>query len=198
MGILDRFIRQEVQGASPNEVALEEQLMHEKMMRQQLESDPSYTGGKPLAPQPPIAMPPTIEKEVMELYLKVKTPAEPEKLKGLKQFWVFTDDDTATEVPTSNLDAERQKKILAKLQMATDFEGCDNVENLIQTCMLEIHAEILTDKARSDFKDGIRERLVPSIGIGLGGQYSNIGQHGERPRESRAIFGMFGNKGHQG
>jgi len=190
MGILDRFIKQEVLMKSPEEIAYEEQIAQEMAMRQS--QGVGYTGGRPANPIAMAPMPPTLEKETMDLYLKVKTPDEPHKLKGHKRYWVFMDNDAATEVPTANMDALRQDKILTELTTAIDFDGCDNVDGLIQDNMLKIHAEVMTDKARSDFGDGVRERLVPSLGIGMAGTWQNDNR-GQRPQESKALLGMIGN-----
>ena len=191
MGILDRFIKQEVLQKSPEEMAYEEQMQYEMQMRQQ-GGGGGYPGGQPPRQVAMAPMPPTVEKEVMDLYLKIRTPEDPSLLKGSKRYWVFMDNDAATEVPTSNMNGARQQKILTELTTAIDFDGCDNVDGLIQDNMLKIHAEVMTDKARSDFGDGLRERVIPSVGIGFAGQWDNASGRGERPRESKALFGMIG------
>ena len=192
MGILDRFIK------SDNRMERE---MADQQLLQQLTA-PTYDqplGGQPLPPPQTTVIPPALDRETMELYLKVKVPEDiddPKKMVGSKRFWVFTNPATAVEVPTSNMNAHRQRKILRKLETAIDFTGCDNASNLINDEMLMIHAEVLTDKARSDFNDGLRERVVPSVGIGMTGQYRTGGDTGERPKESRALFGLI-NRGGQ-
>jgi hypothetical protein len=159
-----------------------------------------YSGGQPATPTGPIVIPPPMEKEIADLYLKVKTPkGSPEEMEGLDRYWVFTNDDTAVEVPTSNLNAKGQREILEDLQIATDLDGCDNVHGLVQNLMLGIHARVLTNKARSDFTDGLRERIVPSVGVSLFGNTESFGRmQGERPKESRALMGMMhGNQGYR-
>lgn len=195
MGILDRFIKQEVLQKSPEEVAYEEQLQYDMQMRQQ-GGGGGYPGGQQPRPIAMAPMPPTIEKEVMDYYLKIRTPEKPHELKGHKRYWVFMDNDAAAEVPTSNMNGARQAKILTELTTAIDFDGCDNVDGLIQDNMLKIHAEVMTDKARSDFGDGLRERVIPSVGIGMAGNWNqgNDGR-GERPRESKALFGIGSKRG---
>jgi hypothetical protein len=188
MGILDRFIKQEIQGMTPDQLAMEEQMQYEQQMRQQQQG--GYPGGRPVSPVAMAPMPPTLEKEVMEYYLKVKTPENPSELKDQKRYWVFMDNDAASEVPTANMNAARQEKILIELTTAIDFDGCDNIDGLIQDSMLKIHAEVMTDKARSDFGDGLRERVIPSVGIGMAGTWNNNDLRGERPRESKALFGI--------
>jgi hypothetical protein len=190
MGILDRFIKQEVLQKSPEEIAYEEQLQYDMQMRQQ--GSGGYPGGRSPSPVAMAPMPPTIEKEVMDYYLKIRTPEKPHELKGHKRYWVFMDNDAAAEVPTANMNGARQTKILNELTTAIDFDGCDNVDGLIQDNMLKIHAEVMTDKARSDFGDGLRERVIPSVGIGMAGNWNSPDGRGERPRESKALFGMIG------
>jgi hypothetical protein len=94
----------------------------------------------------------------------------------------------------TNLNANQQKQILTDLQISLDFDGCDNIDSLIQNHQLLTLGRVLTNKSRSDLTDGIRERLVPSIGWSIG--ESKLGQRdaGERPKESRAILGLFGGK----
>ena len=196
-GILDRFIKQEIQGMSPDQVAMEEQQQqYNQAMVAQQQMGGGYPGGRPVSPVAIAPMPPTFEKEVMEYYLKVKTPDKPEDLKGQKRFWVFMDNDAASEVPTANMNAARQEKILTELTTAIDFDGCDNVDGLIQDNMLKIHAEVMTDKARSDFGDGLRERVIPSVGIGMAGQWNNGNDgRGERPRDNKGLLGMGRGRG---
>lgn len=160
---------------------------------------PGYSGGQPLPQVAPPILPPSIDRETMELYLKVKTPKNPEDLKGHLRYWVFTDDETATEVPTSNLDAVGQQEILNDLQIAIDFDGCDNCEGLVNDKMIMTHGRVLTDKSRSDYGDKLRERVMPSVGISMTGRHSSEeSNRGERPRENRSIFGLFRNNNHGG
>jgi len=159
---------------------------------------PGYTGGQPLPSMAPPILPPSIDRETMELYLKVKTPKNPENLTGNRRYWVFTDDDTATEVPTSNLDVSGQQEILTDLQIAIDFDGCDNCDGLVNDKMIMTHGRVLTDKARSDYGDKLRERVMPSVGISMTGRHNSDDARGERPRENRSIFGLFKQNNHGG
>jgi hypothetical protein len=180
MGILDRFIRQEIQRKSPEQVAYEDGVNAGK--------NSSYPGGQPPKPIALSPQPPSLERETMELYLKVRTPDDVNVLRDHKRFWIYTHNDAAIEVPTSNMDKHSQTILMEDLTTAIDFIGCDNVDHLIQDQMLKDHGRILTNKARSDFGDGLRERIVPSIGIGLAGGYNpRIADEGERPRETKLI-----------
>ncbi len=148
----------------------------------------SYPGGQPPKPVAIAPQPPSLERETMELYLKVRTPDEINSLKGHKRFWIYTNNDAAIEVPTSNMNKESQSVLMENLTTAIDFVGCDNIDNLIQDQMIKDHARVLTNKARSDYGDGLRERIVPSIGIGLAGGYNPRNpDEGERPRETKLI-----------
>jgi hypothetical protein len=193
MGILDRFIKQEVLQKSPEELAYEEQIAYEMQMRGG--GGQQFPGGRPVSPVAMAPMPPTLEKEVMDIYLKVRVPKNLKELRDHDRYWVFTDNDAASEVPTANMNGARQEKILTELTTAIDFDGCDNVNGLIQDNMLKIHAEVMTDKARSDFGDGLRERVIPSVGIGMAGTWNQQDFRGERPRESKALFGAIGKGG---
>jgi hypothetical protein len=179
-GILDRFIKTEIQRKSPEAVAYEDGVMAGKAS--------SYPGGQPPKPIALSPQVPSLDRETMELYLKVRTPSEIDTLKGHKRFWIYTDNEAAVEVPTSNMNQGSQRTLMENLTTAIDFIGCDNVDFLIQDQMLKDHARILTNKARSDYGDGIRERVVPSIGIGMAGSYGpKIADEGERPRETKLI-----------
>lgn len=162
----------------------EQQAYEDMMMNQPL-------GGQPLGPAPTTVIPPSFEHETMELYLKPQFPKE--MINGAERYWPFTT-SFATTVQTANMNAHRQRKILLKMQIAQDFEGVDNVEALVQREMIETVAEIITDKARSDFSDGIRDRLASGTGIGISGQLVSGKDTGERPKESGAIRGIFGRK----
>ena len=191
MGILANIFRQKILQQQPD--GIQQEPYQDDMMPM----GAAGVSGQPLPPIMQPTLPPTLEKETMDLYLKVKTPEEPEKLEGIKRYWVFTDNESATEVPTSNLDSVGQKEILNDLQIASDFDGCDNCNRLRQDKMLMIHAKILTDKARSDYSDRLRERIVPAVGISMFGQHNPGGQQVERPKENRSVFGAFGGGGRQ-
>lgn len=193
MGILDRFVKQEVLGQSPEQVQAEEMQAQIEMERMQYERDIANGSiGQPLPQNRPFQLPPSFEKETMELYLKPKSPKNTDDLKGRERFWVFKDNDSATNVITSNMNGRGQKKMLERLRMVVDFNGCDNIDGLIQDNMLLINAEILTNKARSDFSDGFRERMVPSVGVSMLGNYPDVKNAGERPRESKSAFNLLG------
>jgi hypothetical protein len=187
MGIMDRFFRQEIGGIDLQKEALEEQLYLSQMAQQGM----GYTGGQPLPPVPMTVIPPAMEKEVMEKYLDVPIPENLDQLKGTDRFWLMTSPVTR-HMAFSNLNANQQKQILTELQNAIDMDGCDNVDGLIQNKQLLALSRILTNKSRSDLPDGIRERLVPSIGWSIGESKLGHGREaGERPKESRAMFGLF-------
>ena len=190
MGLIDRIVK-DVKGVPMNRILEQERIEQEiraaELYNQQMGGNP-YTGGQPLPPQSPIVMPPTFEKETMELYLIPKIPDNLDELQGTDKYWPFI--HSATTIITANLNAHRQKKILTMLRIATDFEGCDNVEHLVKNEMINVMAEVETDKARSDFADGMRERIVPAVGIGMTGAWNPAQNQAERPKESRAILGM--------
>ena len=191
MGFLNRLIRQEIQGASPERVAEEE--AYEEMMRQQQAmglNDMVYTGGKPLAPMAPMPLPPNIDHETMKIYLKPETPKNKHELKGDARFWIY-DDSFMTTILTSNLTGDIIKKIMAIQRQAMCLQGCDNVSRLILNLQNEISLLVNSCKARSDLPDHIRERLVPSVGMSLYGEANMAKNTGERPKESRAIVGSF-------
>lgn len=198
MGILDRIIKQEIQGQSPERVAEEERYQQE-MERYDAEMGASgssgSTIGQPLPQVRPFQMPPTFEKETMELYLKPKLPQEVESLEGQKRFWVYTNEESLTNNITSNDNGEGVRKKLVRLRTALDFQGCDNCDNLIQDNMILTHAEIVMNKARSDFTDGFRERIVPSVGVSMSGMYPDQRSAGERPRDSKVGWGLLGGRG---
>jgi hypothetical protein len=199
MGILDRIIKQEVQGISPEQVAAEERYM-QAMDQQQYEAEMAAasggTIGQPLPQARPFQMPPTFEKETMELYLKPKLPKNINNLVGKERFWVYTNEDSLTHIITSNDNGAGVKRKLASLRTALDFQGCDNCDNLIQDNMILTHAEIDMNKSRSDFSDGFRERIVPNMGIGMSGNFpDNSRNNGERPHDSKVGWGLIGGRG---
>lgn len=188
-GILDRFFKQEIGGIDLQKEALQEELYLTQMAQQQ---GMGYSGGQPLPPPPMTVIPPAMEKEIMEKYLDVPIPENLDELKGSDRFWVLTS-PVARHLQFTNLNAAQQKIILTDLQIAKDFDGCDNVDGLIQDKQILVLGRILTDKSRSDMPDGIRERLVPSIGWSIGESKLGAGKDtGERPKESRSLFGLFG------
>jgi len=190
LGLLDRFIKQEVVGESPEQVAYEEQMMAELRQREMAMGDAGgYSGGQPLPPLPAMKMPPTLEHQTMEIYLRPSTPENKGELKGNERYWIY-DDAVCTSILTSNLTRADQKRIEIILRQARDLEGCDNVENLILNLQYEAYMIVITNKARSDLPDHIRERIVPSIGMSLQGEAFR-GTGAERPTESRALFGVF-------
>lgn len=190
MGLLTNIFKSKVLGGNTPD---QEQFRDEMYMDLYPPAGGGYTGGQGLPPVMQPVLPPTLEKETMDLYLKVKVPDEPENLKGIKRYWVFTDNDAATHLITSNLDAKGQREILSDLQTATDLDGCDNVEGLLQDIMLRIHGKVQTDKSRSDYSDRLRERIVPAVGISMFGQHggSSNADRVERPKENRSVFGIF-------
>lgn len=193
MGIFDRFLRQEVGGIDLEKEALKEELYLTQMAQQQ---GMGYSGGQPLPPSPMTVIPPAMEKEIMEKYLDVPVPENLDKLRGSDRFWLLTS-PVVRHLQFTNLNAAQQKLIMTDLQIAKDFDGCDNVDNLIQDKQILALGRILTDKSRSDMPDGIRERLVPSIGWSIGQSKIADGKEaGERPKESRGLFGLFGGQKH--
>ena len=196
MGLIDRVVK-DIRGVPMSKI-LEQERIEQDIRAMDLQNQMMgghYSGGQPLPQQQPIVMPPTFEKETMELYLIPRIPEDLDNLQGTDKYWPFI--HSATTIITANLNAHRQKKILTMLRIATDFEGCDNVEHLVKNEMLNVMAEVETDKARSDFADGMRERIVPALGLGMSGQWNPQGQAAERPKESRALFGIV-NRGQQG
>jgi hypothetical protein len=196
MGILDRIVK-DIRGV-PTERILEQERIEQEiraMDMMQMQGG-GYSAGQPLPPPQQVVLPPTLEKETMDLYLIPKIPERLEELKGTDQYFPFI--HSATTIITGNLNAHRQKKILTKFRVARDLDGCDNVEGLVLNKMLDIMAEVETDKARSDFQDGMRERIVPALGLGMTGTWNQQhGSGGERPKESGAIRGIFQRGGQQ-
>lgn len=197
MGILDRIIKQEINGQSPARVA-EEERWQQEMERQQYEQDMMAGGmssiGQPLPQPKAFQLPPTFEKETMELYLKPRLPQDINSLTGHKRFWVYTNEASLTNTITSNDSGEGVSRKLSSLRMALDFQGCDNCNNLIQDQMVLTNAEITMNKARSDFADGFRERVVPSVGVSMVGNYPDTRSNPERPHDSRMGWGLIGSK----
>lgn len=197
MGLLDRIIKQEVQGQSAARVA-EEERWQQEMERQQYEADMAAMGmssiGQPLGPAKQFQLPPTFEKETMELYLKPKLPQDIDALSGHNRFWVYTHEASLTNAITSNDNGEGVQRKLTSLRTALDFQGCDNCNNLIQDHMVLTNAEIVMNKARSDFADGFRERVVPSVGVSMVGNYPDTRNSGERPHDSRVGWGLLGGR----
>jgi len=191
MGLLDRLIRSEVEGESPEQIAQEEAWLQEQEYQRQMSAG---SIGQPL-PQPrAFQMPPSFEKETMELYLKPKLPENINTLDGKERFWVYTNEASLTNNITSNDNGAGVNRKLTCLRMALDFQGCDNCDNLIQDNMLLIHAEITHNKARSDFSDGFRERIVPSVGVSMVGNYPDNRNSGERPTDSKLGWGLLGQR----
>lgn len=197
MGLLDRIIKQEIIGQSPERVAEEERYLQE-LDRQQYEMEMAAAGGssigQPLPQVRPFQMPPSFEKETMELYLKPRLPKGLNTLEGKERFWVYTNEESLTNNITSNDNFAGVQKKMSYLRTALDFQGCDNCDNLIQDNMLLTHAEVTLNKARSDFSDGFRERIVPSVGVSMVGNYPDNRNAGERPRDSKLGWGLLGQR----
>jgi hypothetical protein len=188
--LLGKILREKVLGQPPQ---AEQPIFYDDPFMGMPLQGSGYTGGMPSGgPSGPIVIPAPMEKEIADLYLKVRTPKNTETLEGIDRYWPFTNDETAVEVPTSNLNAAGQREILEDLTIAQDLDGCDNVQSLTQNLMLNIHARVLTNKARSDFTDGLRERIVPSVGVSLFGNAESFGKsQGERPKENRGVIGQW-------
>lgn len=195
MGLLDRLIRSEVDGESPERILEQEAWEQEQAYRQQEAAAMAAAGGsigQPL-PQPrAFQMPPSFEKETMELYLKPKLPQNIDRLEEKERFWVYTNEESLTNNITSNDNGPGVQRKLTCLRTALDFQGCDNCDNLIQDNMLLTHAEIVMNKARSDFSDGFRERIVPSVGVSMVGNYPEQRNAGERPTDSKIGWNLLG------
>ena len=193
MGLLDRFIKTEILRKSPEQVQLEEDVEEELRWRQQqgnVMGGPGMIGGQPLPPMSSPMLPPQLDHETMKLYLEYgDLPPCPKTKAELEDLFAFTKGWCLSKISVGNLNAHQVKKILHSLTIAQDLIGTDNTENLIYGKMLKIVAMCTLNRARSDMPDGIRERMVPSTGLGLSGQYSQ--QQGERPKESRASFGIL-------
>lgn len=205
MGFLNRLIRQEIQGASPKTVKMEEEMEAAEAEQAALAAegyaiDPmtgypidmgGYTGGRPLAPMPPMPLPPNLDHETMKIYLQPKTPEKKGDLRGRERYWIYSD-EVCTSILTSNLDSKSQKRIEIILRQAKDLDGCDNVDNLIHDLQNEVWMLVISNKARSDLPDHIRERIVPSMAMSLYGESNMQKSTGERPKENRAIAGIVG------
>jgi hypothetical protein len=195
MGLLDRFIKQEVQQIPPEQIAYEERQQYEMQMRQQqLQQSGELQVGQHQRQQAMAPMPPTMDKEVMDHYLTINIPANREKLTGTDRLWMITNNKAAEGIPTSNNNAGTQERFLEELTTGIDFSGTDNTELLVDDTQIKLHAYNLTNKSRSDFGDGLRERVIPSVGIGMAGTWNGNDGRGERPRESRGLFGLGGHK----
>lgn len=197
MGFLNRFIRQEVQGASPETVRYEEEMAamdaeqryQQEMMAAGLMPPQGLSAGKPLPPMAPMPMPMNLDHETMKIYLQPKSPQNKIKLRGRERFWIFSD-DVCTSILTSNLDSKSQKRMEVIIRQAKDLDGCDNVDNLIHDLQNEVWMIVIANKARSDLPDHIRERIVPSLAMSVYGE-SNQKNVGERPKENRALMGIL-------
>ena len=195
MGLLDRLIRSEVDGESPDKIAEEERWLEEQeYMRAAAMQNAGSSIGQPLPQARAFQMPPSFEKETMELYLKPKIPQNIDDLQGQKRFWVYTNEESLTNSITSNDNSEGVKRKLTHLRTALDFQGCDNCDNLIQDNMILTHSEIIMNKSRSDFTDGFRERIVPSVGVSMVGNYPEQRSSGERPHDSKLGWGLLGQR----
>ena len=195
MGLLDRLIRSEVDGESPDKIAEEERWLEEQeYMRAAAMQNAGSSIGQPLPQARAFQMPPSFEKETMELYLKPKIPKDIDNLQGQKRFWVYTNEESLTNSITSNDNSEGVKRKLTHLRTALDFQGCDNCDNLIQDNMILTHSEIIMNKSRSDFTDGFRERIVPSVGVSMVGNYPDQRSAGERPHDSKLGWGLLGQR----
>jgi len=196
MGLLDRLIRSEVDGESPESIAEREAYEQELAYRRQEDAAYNAAGsvGQPLPPPRAFQMPPSFEKETMELYLKPKLPKNIDELRGQERFWVYTNEESLTNNITSNDNGVGVQRKLSHLRTALDFQGCDNCDNLIQDSMVLTHAEIVMNKARSDFSDGFRERIVPSVGVSMVGNYPQQNSAGERPTDSKVGWGLLGQR----
>lgn len=187
MGLLEKIMHLGTP-QTPRQIPYEEQMQENDFLYDRM------LGGQPAQPAQTTVIPPSLDKETMELLLIPQFPKEisnGDPLIGQKRYWPVTT-GFGTTIQSANMNAHRQKMILTKLRIAKDFDGVDDVESLVQDEMLEIVAEVLTDKARSDFADGIRDRLASGVGIGMSGQITPQKDIGERPRENRALFGIFG------
>ena len=187
---MSRFIRQEVQGVSPEQMQYEADLAAAEQEAREMQRA-GYSGGQPLGPMAPMSLPPSVDHETMKLYLKPETPKNKSKLKGRERYWIY-DDSVCTAILTGNLDKVSQKRIEIILRQAKDLDGCDNVENLILDLQYEAYMIVVTNKARSDLPDHIRERLAQGVSQSFyGDANSMVKQSGERPKENRAIFGLM-------
>jgi len=193
-GILNRFIRQEVQGASPATVQYEEEMAMAEEQARQMQMQGNYSGGQPLPPMAPMSLPPSVDAETMKLYLKPKTPQNKDELVGDDRFWIF-DDEVCSTILSGNMDSASQNKVEIIMRQAMDLQGCDNVDKLIMNLQKEIYLLVITNKARSDLPDHIRERLAQGVGMSFyGDANAMVKSAGERPKENRAIFGLMGGR----
>jgi hypothetical protein len=190
MGILDRFIKQEVEGMTPEQMQLEAdmQAMEEQARMMQAAG---YTGGQALPPMQPMSLPPSVDHETMKIYLKPETPKKKDELEGEDRYWIYSD-SVCTTILTSNLDRKSQERMEVIIRQARDLQGCDNVDNLILNLQTEAYMIAIGNKARSDLPDHIRERLAQGVSQSFYGDANTmIKSSGERPKENRAIFGLL-------
>ena len=194
MGILDRFIKQEILRKSPEQIQLEQQVEDELAWRQSqgnVMGGQGMIGWQPLPPTTLPPIPPQLDHETMKLYLEYgDLPPCPKNKSELIDLFTFTKGWCLSKISVGNLNGHQVKKILRNLQIAQDLIGTDNTQNLIYGKMLKIVAMCTLNRARSDLPDGIRERMVPSVGYGIG-ETRYMQQQGERPKESRASFGIL-------
>jgi len=199
MGILDRFVKQEVLQKAPEQIREEE--MYEQFREQRMRQEQNQQQGQQQGQQYPntnmnpmaTPQPANIAKETMELYLKPKYPMNTENLTGNDRFWVLTDNEASIEIPTANSDREAYNRYKIDVTQMLDLDGCDNVDGLIQMHNLKIHSDVLFSKSRSDVGDGLRERVIPSVGVGLTGAWDQ--SHSKRPEEQqKRLFGLGGGK----
>ena len=190
MGFLNRFIRQEVQGVTPEQMQYEADLAAMEEEARQMQKS-GYSGGQPLGPMPQMSFPPSVDHETMKLYLKPETPVRKDKLKGEDRYWIYND-AVCTSILTSNLDKSSQTRIEIILRQARDLQGCDHIGNLIMNLQYEVYMIVITNKARSDLPDHIRERLAQGVSQSFyGDANSMIKNTGERPKENRAVLGIM-------
>jgi hypothetical protein len=194
MGFLNRFIRQEVQGISPEQMKYEEEMEALEAQARQMQGV-GYSGGQPLGPMGPMSLPPSVDHETMKVYLKPETPKLKDALVGEERYWIFSD-SVCTTILTSNLDKGSQTRMEVIIRQAKDLEGCDNVDNLIMNLQYEAYMIAIENKARSDLPDHIRERLAQGVSQSYFGDANTmIKSSGERPKENRAIFGLMNHGG---
>lgn len=190
MGFLNRFIRQEVQGVTPEQMQQEADYQAALEAQQKMQMGSGYSGGQALPPMAPMSLPPNVDHETMKIYLKPSTPQKKDELKGEDRYWIFSD-SVCTTILTSNLDKASQKRMEIIITQARDLQGCDNVDNLIINLQYEAYMIAVGNKARSDLPDHIRERLAQGVGMSFyGDANSMVKSVGERPKENRAIFGL--------
>jgi hypothetical protein len=196
MGFLNRFIRQEVEGVTPEQMQYEADVAAMQEEARQMQRG-GYSGGQPLGPMSPMSLPPNVDHETMKIYLKPETPKKKDELKGEDRYWLLSD-SVCTAILSGNLDKSSQTRMEIIMRQARDLQGCDHVSNLIMNLQYEAYMIVITNKARSDLPDHIRERLAQGVGMSFyGDANSMVKSTGERPKESRAIFGLMGAKGGQ-